>query len=246
MYTLIIGGLSEIGKEFVRNRLKKDDYYILTETNENYDLLKETYESQINEGKILTFPLDVSDNNLIKDFFIKLNGKKIVISELVYLAGINQLVSAIDTTEEIWDRLMGINLKGCFFVMKEVAKIMIMNEISGSIVNIASQHGVVGNTERAAYCSSKAGLLNLNKVLALEWAKYGIRVNSVSPTFILYEKNYDYLMSNQSKRNYLRHIPLNNYCKANDIVNAISFLLSNENQMITGHNLIVDGGWTIK
>lgn len=241
-YTMIVGALSEIGKCLLS--AKSNMKYILTEKEESYnELLSFVNMNQIDAD---IFALDVSNIKNIQEVFDKINKKELQIEALVYIPGKNYLCEAISVTEEIWDDIINVNLKGCFFVMQEVGKNMICHETKGSIVNISSQHGVVGNINRAPYCSSKAGLLNLNKVLSLEWSKFGIRVNSVSPTFIIYEKNYDFLMSSYSKREYLKNIPLHSYCEPKDITNAIRFLLSEDSKMITGHNLVVDGGWTIK
>ena len=175
---------------------------------------------------------------------IYIEEKKLVVDSFVYLAGINVLVSALETTEEIWDRIIDVNLKGFFFVSKVIAKNMILNG-GGSILGIASQHAVVANVDRAAYCASKAGMIHLAKELALEWAKYGIRVNMVSPTMIFSEKNKEILDGNRAKKEYLIKIPLRKYAVPEDVSSAILFLNSDKASMITGQNLIVDGGWTI-
>lgn len=242
MYSLIVGATSEIAKEFIKQNPGKK--YILTEIPKNYDALKQFIEEIQIDGT--AFVLDVKNIREIEDLFQKFNREDVKIEELIYIAGINYLCEAVQTTEAIWDEVNAINLKGCFFVMKEAGKNMILHNVKGRIVNIASQHGMVGNLNRAAYCASKAGLINLNKVLALEWAPYGIRVNSVSPTFILYNKNEEFFMNAMAKKEYLKNIPMKRYCNAQDVSNAISFLLAEENEMITGHNLVVDGGWTIK
>lgn len=244
MYTLIVGSTSEIAIEFIKSNVEKNKKYILTDLEEKCEELSKRIEELKVESYI--FPLDVTNISEIENLFFNISENKMIISEVIYVAGINYLLDAINMTEEIWDKVLSVNLKGCFFVMKEAAKNMIVNDIKGSMVNISSQHGVVGNEQRAAYCASKAGIINLNKALAIEWAQYNIRVNSVSPTFILYDKNRDLLMSEKFKRNFLKNIPLRSYCNSRDVANAIRFLLSEENQMITGHNLVVDGGWTIK
>ncbi|WP_303862541.1 SDR family NAD(P)-dependent oxidoreductase [Alkalibaculum bacchi] len=242
MYTLIVGATSEIALEYLSRH--RDKNYILTDLEEKC----QTIQNYISKRDLnaLVYPIDVQIVEEIEFLYQKIKDENILIKELIYCVGVNHLADAISTTEEIWDKVMNINLKGCFFAMKEAAKNMIANDIQGSMVNIASQHGIVGNINRSAYCSSKAGLINLNKVLALEFAQWGIRVNGISPTFILYEKNRGYLLSQQSKRDYLRKIPMQNYCEPADIVHAIDFLLCEENKMITGHNLVVDGGWTIQ
>ena len=206
--------------------------------------LKALYSSQFSENEFVFQSVDIRNIQKLKETFSSLSEYKI--GRAAVLTGINIMSDALDTDEAIWDDILNTNLKGCFFSMCEIAKNMIKHSISGSIVNIASQHGHVGNHQRAAYCASKAGLLNLNRVLALEWANYEIRVNSVSPTWILYEKNSNILMDRVAKRNYLNNIPLNRYCAPQDIAYAIDYLLSEKSRMITGQSIIVDGGWTIK
>ncbi|MDD2555546.1 MAG: SDR family NAD(P)-dependent oxidoreductase [Syntrophaceticus sp.] len=242
MYTLIVGAASEIALEYLKRH--RDKKFILVDLEEKFTTIQNYISERDLNGCI--YSIDVQNVESIELFFRKLKDERVLIKELIYCTGINHMADFINTTEDIWDKVINTNLKGCFFVMKDVAKNMIANDIQGSMVNIASQHGIVGNVNRSAYCSSKAGLINLNKVLALEFAQWGIRVNGISPTFILYEANKDYLLSQQSKRDYLRKIPLHKYCDAADIVNAIDFLLCEENKMITGHNLVIDGGWTIQ
>ena len=195
-------------------------------------------------SNILYFGLDIRECKKIKALFDKL--KVFPCKELVVLAGVNILEEALNISEEMWDMIIDTNLKGCFFIMREAAKNMIYHDINGSIVNIASQHGHVGNLNRAAYCASKAAVLNLNRVLALEWATFGIRVNSISPTWITYSHNKDLLNDNEFKKKNLYKIPLRKYCTSTDIVNAIEYLLSDKSRMMTGQSIILDGGWTIK
>lgn len=162
---------------------------------------------------------------------------------LVNIAGMNFLEKAVDVKEEVWDYLMDLNLKGSFFLTQQVAQDSLLDR-GGNVIFIASQHAVVGNQMRAAYCASKSGLLGLMRVLALEWAAFGVRVNTVSPTYILNDKNRDVLRNANYKRKYLQRIPLKRYAQPEDVANAILFLSSDQASMITGHNLMVDGGYT--
>lgn len=162
---------------------------------------------------------------------------------LVNIAGMNFLEKAVDVKEEVWDYLMDLNLKGSFFLTQQVAQDSLLDR-GGNVIFIASQHAVVGNHMRAAYCASKSGLLGLMRVLALEWAAFGVRVNTVSPTYILNDKNRDVLRNAKYKRKYLQRIPLKRYAQPEDVANAILFLSSDQASMITGHNLMVDGGYT--
>ena len=102
---------------------------------------------------------------------------------LVNNAGTNVPQWAVDVTEEAWDRIMDVNLKGLFFVAQAVGRVMIKQK-KGKIINVSSQSGSVGLLRRAAYCTSKGGVNLLTKVLAIEWAPHNVNVNAIAPTFI--------------------------------------------------------------
>ena len=162
---------------------------------------------------------------------------------LVNNAGMNIPQWAEEVTEEAWDRIMNINVKGVFFCAQAVGKVMIRQE-KGKIINISSQAGSVGLIKRAAYCSSKGAINQLTRVLALEWGKHHICVNALAPTFVetpmtrpmLEEKSFrDYVMGN---------ILLGRLCKPEDLTGGLIFLASDASDMVTGHILHIDGGWT--
>lgn len=163
---------------------------------------------------------------------------------LVNNAGINRLVKAQEMTEEIWDSLVDTNLKGSFFLTRAVAEASLLQR-GGNIVFLSSQHAVVGNLSRTAYCASKTGLLGLVRALVAEWSGLGVRINSVAPTFILNEANQDYLNHPHTIRTMRNKIPLHRYAKAEDVAHAVLFLTSDLAAMINGHNLLVDGGYTV-
>jgi 2-deoxy-D-gluconate 3-dehydrogenase len=165
------------------------------------------------------------------------------IDVLVNNAGVNIPADALDLTEDDWDRVQDVNLKGLFFLSQRVARRM-KGSGGGRIVNIASQNGVIGYYKRAAYCSSKAGVVNLTRVLALEWAEHGINVNAVGPTFILTPLTQSTFDDPQMRQDLLGRIPLGRVGQPEDVVGAVVFLASPAAAMVTGHTLMVDGGWT--
>ncbi len=162
---------------------------------------------------------------------------------LINNAGVNILRPALNITELEWDEILSVNLKGAFFCTKEAARFMIRQR-KGCIINISSQFGVVGYRYRAAYSASKAGLIGLTRTLAVEWAHFNIRVNAISPTILLKENSSWFLEDNDFKNKILPNIPLGRFCKCEEVLSAVIFLSSEESGMITGQNLIVDGGWT--
>lgn len=162
---------------------------------------------------------------------------------LVNNAGINIPEWAVDVTEEAWDNIMDINLKGLFFVAQAVGKVMIQQK-KGKIINVSSQAGSVGLLRRAAYCTSKGGVNLLTKVLAIEWAPHNIKVNAIAPTFIETPMTQP-MFQDKSFRDYvLGNISLGRLGKPEDVVGAVIYLASEASDLVTGHVLLIDGGWT--
>jgi 2-deoxy-D-gluconate 3-dehydrogenase len=162
---------------------------------------------------------------------------------LVNNAGVNIPRPALEVGEEDWDRVLDTNLKGVFFLAQRTARVM-KDRGGGRIINMASQNGVVGYYNRAAYCSSKAGVVNLTRVLAIEWAPLGITVNAVGPTFVVTALTQSTWDDPGMREDLLKRIPLGRVGVPEDIVGAVVFLASPAASLITGHTLLVDGGWT--
>ncbi len=164
---------------------------------------------------------------------------------LVNCAGINRPQPAEEVSEENWDAVQDINLKAIFFICQAAGRQMIQRR-SGKIINISSQTGTVAIPLRAAYCSSKAGVDQLTRVLALEWSKYNVNVNAVAPTFVETPMTRKMFDDAKFKEYVLDSIPLGRMAKPEEIAYPVLFLATEYAAMITGHVLLVDGGWTIK
>ena len=167
------------------------------------------------------------------------------IDVLVNCAGINRTQLAEDVTEENWNAVHDINLKALFFTCQAVGRTMIPRR-SGKIINISSQAGSVAIPLRAAYCSSKGGVDQLTRVLALEWARYNIHVNAVAPTFVETTMTRKMFEDPEFKKFVLDSIPLGRMATPEEVAYPVLFLATEYANMITGHVLLVDGGWTIK
>jgi len=191
-------------------------------------------------------PLDVTDLGSIRacaEAAAGAFGGRIDI--LVNNAGLNIPQMALDVTEEAWDKVLDVNLKGLFFMSQAVGRRMHdQSPQGGCIVNIASQNGLIGYYKRAAYCSSKAGVVNLTRVLALEWAPFNIRVNAVCPTFVETPLTQQTLADPDTRADILRRIPLGRLATMEEIAAAVVYLASPGAAMVTGHPLVIDGGWT--
>jgi NAD(P)-dependent dehydrogenase (short-subunit alcohol dehydrogenase family) len=163
---------------------------------------------------------------------------------LVNCAGIARLEEAEILTEEDWDRTMAVNLKAPFLLAQAVGKVMIARR-SGRIVNIASQASVVSLDRHVAYCTSKAALVGMTKVLATEWAEYGITVNAVSPTVVeteLGKRAWAGAVGEAMKKK----IPTGRFAQPEEIALAVLYLASDAAAMVDGENFIIDGGYTIQ
>jgi 2-deoxy-D-gluconate 3-dehydrogenase len=164
---------------------------------------------------------------------------------LVNSAGINRPERPEMVTEKNWDNVMDINLKAMFFTSQAAGKEMIKKG-GGKIINISSQAGAVALPLRAAYCSSKGGVNQLTRTLAMEWAKHKILVNAVAPTFVETPFTIKMFQDKDFKKYVIGSIPLGRMATANEVAYAALFLASDLANIITGHVLAVDGGWTIQ
>ena len=165
---------------------------------------------------------------------------------LVNNAGVAIRKRALDVTEEDWDRVLDVNLKGVFFVAQAAGRVMRdQSPQGGAIVNMASIMGLGGYWDRAAYCTSKAGVINLTRVLAIEWAELGIRVNAVCPTFVDTRLTRPIFAANPAfSDDVLDRTPMRRLATPEEVAAATLYLLSPDAGMTTGHALPVDGGWT--
>ena len=166
---------------------------------------------------------------------------------LVNNAGIRGRKPALEVTEEDWDAVLDINLKGVFFCAQAAARAMIeQGRGRGRIINIASQMAVVARPDRAAYCASKGGVANLTRVLALEWIQYGITVNAIGPgpTETPGLVAADARTPEEVDQDMAAYMPLGRRMVPEELVGAAVYLASPSAGATTGHLLIVDGGWT--
>jgi NAD(P)-dependent dehydrogenase (short-subunit alcohol dehydrogenase family) len=190
------------------------------------------------------FPADLSQTRHLPALTEQIARELGGIDILVNNAGMNIPQDSVDVTEDAWDAIMNINLKGAFFTAQAVGKIMIAQGRGGRIINITSQTGSVALAKRAAYCASKAGLNLVTKVLAMDWAPHDILVNAVAPTFIETELTKDFLADPEFRQYALAKNLLKRFGKPEDVAGAVLYLASPIANMVTGHVLLVDAGWT--
>lgn len=148
----------------------------------------------------------------------------------------------LDTEEEIWDKVVDTNLKGCYLCCRAAGRMMVEQE-SGSIINIASTVGFKALPNRTAYSISKAGVVMLTRVLARELGPHNVRVNVVAPGTVRTRLNEPWLADEEATRAVLANIPLGRIAEPEDIVGAVLFLASDSARWITGSTIVVDGGF---
>lgn len=163
---------------------------------------------------------------------------------LVNNAGLAPENLAENVTEEDFDLTLRVNLKGTFFASQAAGRVMIRQH-RGCIINMSSQAGFVALPTESIYCMTKAGIAHLTKCLAVEWGKYNIRVNAVAPTFIHTPGTESALANPAFRSNVIERIAaLHRIGQPSDVTGAVVFLASPAAALITGHTLLIDGGWT--
>jgi NAD(P)-dependent dehydrogenase (short-subunit alcohol dehydrogenase family) len=194
-------------------------------------------------GEALAISLDVTDVKDIEEVMKEVQHKFGSIDILVNNAGLGTNQCAVEVTEEDWDLMMDVNLKGLFFCCQAAGKIM-LQQGAGKIVNISSQASVVGIKEHAVYCASKGGVNQLTRVLALEWSAKGVNVNAVAPTFTYTPGTAERLDDPSYLKGVVDRIPIGRVAEIKDVAGAVIYLASPAGDMVTGTVLLIDGGWT--
>ena len=163
---------------------------------------------------------------------------------LVNNAGISSRKAAVDITPEDWDSVMQTNLTGTFFMCQRMGRHLVASGRPGCIINMASTHGMVAMAQRLIYGTSKAAIIHMTKMLAIEWAQHGIRVNAISPGTVETPSRAAFLADPKTRETMLNRVPLRRFATAEEVASAVCYLASPEAAYITGHTLTMDGGLT--
>ena len=184
--------------------------------------------------------LDISDLENIEENLLSKGPYDVLVNS----AGIAKHSLSKNTNVSDFDEVLNVNLKGAFFLTRTVANQLLKDKKSGSLINISSQMGIVGGSERSVYCASKHAVEGFTKAMAIEYGPYGIRINTICPTFILTELTRS-TFEDAKKRKWIEEkIKLGRVGKVEDIMGAVIYLASDASSLVTGSALMVDGGWT--
>jgi NAD(P)-dependent dehydrogenase (short-subunit alcohol dehydrogenase family) len=192
-------------------------------------------------GSAVAAPADVTQPGAFEAAFAHAEERLGPIDGLINNAGIGgETVPALDVTRDGWNAVVATNLSAPFFVAQTFARAVVKRGGNGSIVNVASIVGLRTGGALAAYAASKAGLIHLTRILALEWARHGIRVNAIAPGYVRTELNAEFL--DAAAETISRRIPARRIGVLDDLDGAILFLASGASAYVTGTVLPVDGG----
>lgn len=237
---LVTGASSGLGRHFAQV-LARAGAAVALAARSTDRLAEAAAEIRRGGGKAVAATLDVTDVASIREAVARIEAELGPITALVNNAGIVVGKPLFEHDEGDWDRVMDTNLKGAWLVAREVARGMVAHGQGGAIINIASILGlrVVGGVPE--YSVSKAGLIHLTKVLALELARYAIRVNAIAPGYITTDLNRDFLKT-EAGQAILRRIPQRRAGEPTDLDGALLLLASDASRYMTGAVIPVDGG----
>jgi NAD(P)-dependent dehydrogenase (short-subunit alcohol dehydrogenase family) len=237
---IITGGASGIGKETAKLFHEKGAKVVIFDSAQNVE--------EVARGispSVLGVNVDITSKEQVDKAVAAVVKQLGGVDILCNVAGVGSSTWAVDISEEEWNKVIDVNLTGTFLMCQSVGKAMIDSGKGGKIVNVSSQAGIVALDGHVAYSASKAGVLAVTRALALEWGKYNINVNAVSPTVVLTPMSADYWTGERAEK-HLELIPSGRFGYMDEIAFCILYLASDAAGIINGANIVMDGGFTIR
>ena len=234
---IITGGTRGIGAAIAQVFLKAGAQLLVTGTKDGNPKIQGLSDN----NNIRYHQLDFSSDDCVNKFLDTVQKLK-KIDVLINNAGVNKIESISNISSKDWDWINTINLKGPFLLTRAVSETM-KKQNSGKIINVASIFGVISKEKRAAYSSTKWGLIGFTKAAALDMACFNVQVNAVSPGFVDTELTRK-ILGRKEIKSLTERIPQGRLAKPEEIANVVLFLCSDLNTYITGENIVVDGGFT--
>lgn len=238
--TLVSGGSRGIGQAIAKGFAERGARVIITGREQG--TLDPAAKAMSSPENTVEFEVcDVADGKAIRETVAKVQERHGRIDTLINVAGVNRRKRVEEVTEDDYDFILNINLKGAFLMAQEVGRLMIQQK-QGNQINIGSLNNYAPLTGVTPYAMSKGGLLSMTRGLALEWGKHGIRVNGLAPGFILTDLTHK-LWSDETMQAWAKtNTPLQRLGEVEDLVGTAVFLASEASAFMTGQTLFVDGG----
>lgn len=241
---MITGAGAGIGEAIALMFARKGADVVLLDVNEA--ACKKVAEKIVGLGrKALAKTVDVTRPDAVRAVVAEAAQAMSHIDILVNSAGVAILDDAENLSDEAWNKTIAVNLSGTYFMAREAGRIMIRQGGGGKIINLASQGGVIALDKHVAYNSTKAGVIAMTKVLAIEWAEFGIQVNAISPTVILTELGKR-AWAGEVGEAMKKKIPAGRFGYPEEVAAAAVYLASQAANLVTGSNLVIDGGYSIQ
>jgi len=236
---LVTGASSGLGRHFART-LAKAGAHVAVGARRTDRLQALVEEIRSDGGEAIALTLDVSSRKSVVACLDALNDQFGGLDVVVNNAGVSDTKAVLDYTDDDWDNIVQTNLKGAWVVAQEAARKMVKNG-GGSIVNITSILSSRVTAGVGPYCAAKAGLAHLTRSLALELARYGVRVNSLAPGYVITEINRELLEGDVGDK-LKKRIPARKFCEVHDLDGALLLLASDAGRAMTGSEIVVDNG----
>ncbi|HXX79824.1 MAG TPA: glucose 1-dehydrogenase [Ktedonobacteraceae bacterium] len=240
---LVTGGNRGLGFAMARALAEAGASVVVTSRQEERAVKSAEALSETTGQRSMGLAVDVTDAAQIESMIQSVVQEFGRIDILVNNAGINIRKPVEEFDEVSWDLVQDTNLKAPFLCSRAAARYM-KEQRYGRIINLSSMLGKVALPERSAYCSSKGGLIQLTRVMALEWATHNITVNALCPGPFATEINIPVINNPQANQFFLDHIALGRWGQPEELGGAIVFLASDASSFMTGAALVIDGGWT--
>ena len=237
---IITGAARGLGRSMAVGLAKFGAHVVITDVIDTSDTLEEIKKF---DDQSFDLQVDVSDESDVETMIKKTVDHFGSIDIFVNNAGILKTANAEDFSEEDWKKVIDVNLNGVFLCAQAAGKQMIEQK-SGKIINISSIAGLSGYASSVAYSTSKAGVISLTKTLAAEWGKHNIQVNAICPGVFATDMTEDYLKDKDFKEMIKTKVPLSRYATSDELISTIIYLASKASDYMTGHALVIDGGWT--
>ena len=243
--TALVTGASQGLGAAIALRLARDGYDLAV-TEMTAEPLSNTLSSlQAVGARAVPIELDVRDQRSVETAVEEAAAALGGLDVLVNNAGVTLRRNAVDVTREEWETVLSVNLTGTFFMSQQMAKHLIAENRPGCIVSLASTHGVVALAQRSTYGISKGAIIHMTRMLAFEWASYGIRVNAIAPGTIETPSRAAYFTENpQARESMLSRVPMGHFGTPEDVAGAVAYLAGADGAFVTGQTLLLDGGLT--